>query len=72
MNRREALRLAPGTRIIFCDHQYTAKATCYWKGEVLAVTPRGGIRVRVLDEKPWRGDQPGGEERWVPYHHVVR
>jgi hypothetical protein len=49
-----------------------------WQGEVLHVTPRGGIKVKVTDEKPWYGPAEyarrygGNEVRWVPYHHIIR
>ena len=45
---------------------------------VLHVTPRGGIKVKVTDEKPWLGSAEyarrygDNEVRWVPYHHIFR
>jgi len=44
-----------------------------WKGEVIFVTDNGGIKVRVIDARPWFGAEQykrrfGNEVRWVPYH----
>jgi hypothetical protein len=52
MKKAEALCLKPGQVITFGDHAYTARCTRVWQGEVLHVTPRGGIKVKVTDEKP--------------------
>lgn len=76
MNKRDALRLKPGDEISFCDHHHTAQASQWWTGEVLHVTSKGGIKVRVTEGRAdgWRGPGTGpdvGTERWVPYHHVV-
>jgi hypothetical protein len=73
----EALRLKPGQEICFGDNKYTARCTRVWEGEVLYVTPSGGIKVRVTDMKPWYGPAEyarrfGNEVRWVPYHHIIR
>jgi hypothetical protein len=49
-----------------------------WEGEVLHVTPGGGIKVKVTDEQPWYGPAEyarrygGNETRWVPYHHIIQ
>lgn len=45
-------------------------------GRSLARHAKGGIRVKVVDEKPWLGREEhaarrGNEERWVPYWHVI-
>jgi hypothetical protein len=78
MKKAKVLRLKPGQVITFGDHTYTACCTRVWQGEVLHVTPRGGIRVKVTDEKPWYGPAEyarrygGNETRWVPYHHIIR
>jgi hypothetical protein len=78
MKKANALRLKPGQVITFGDHTYTARCTRVWQGEVLHVTPRGGIKVKVTDEKPWYGPTEyarrhgGNEVRWVLYCHVFR
>lgn len=77
MRLREALRLRPGDRIDFLDHARIKYATARYKGEVIFVTPRGGIRVRVVEEEPWYGPakyarQFRGYETWVPYHFVIQ
>jgi hypothetical protein len=78
MKKAEALRLKPGQVITFGDHTYTARCTRVWQGEVLHVTPRGGIKVKVTDETPWYGPAEyarrygGNEVRWVGYHHIIR
>lgn len=60
---------------MFCDSTYTQKATDYWTGDVLAVTPRGGIRVRITEHRDggWQGPGTGrdaGTVRWIPYSWV--
>jgi hypothetical protein len=73
MRLAEARRLKPGTKLIFADCKFTGRAVNRWKGKVIFVTPKGGIRVQVLDEAPWYGDANYcSYERWVPYHHVWR
>lgn len=78
MKKAKALKLNPGQIITFGDHPYTAHCTRVWQGEVLHVTDRGGIKVKVTDEKPWLGSVEyarrygDNEVRWVPYHHVFR
>jgi hypothetical protein len=47
MKKAKALQLNPGQIITFGDHPYTAHCTRVWQGEVLHVTPRGGIKVKV-------------------------
>lgn len=76
MTKAKALRLKPGQQITFGDHKYTAHCSTFWQGEVLHVTPAGGIKVKVTDAKPWDGPQEyarryGNPIRWVPYTHVV-
>lgn len=76
MNRREALRLKAGDKILFGEGPSSYKTDRWWTGEVLFVTPRGGIRVRVIEGRsPGGWDGPGtgpgvGTERWVAYHHI--
>ena len=78
MDKAKALRLKSGQIITFGDHTYTACCTRVGQGEVLHVTPCGGVRVKVTDEKPWCGPAEyarrygGNETRWVPYHHIIR
>jgi hypothetical protein len=67
MNKRDALKLEHGQRVIYGDSMWIGEML-QWEGgkarqgEVLFVTPRGGIRVR----------NQFGREEWVPYHHVIR
>jgi hypothetical protein len=61
MNKRDALKLEPGRRVIYGDSMWTAKIRKAREGEVLFVTPNGGIRVR---NQFWQTE-------WVPYHHVI-
>jgi hypothetical protein len=78
MEKAKARRLKPGYEILFGDHQYTAQCTYFAKGEVLHVTQNGGVKVRVIDEKPWYGSEGYARRygcnvvRWVPYHHIIR
>ncbi len=76
MRLSEALKLKPGDIITFGDHMYGARCSTFWQGKVLRVTPRGGDRVRVIDEKPWVGprryaDRHGSPEMWIPYVWVI-
>ena len=75
MRLREALRLRRGDRVSFCDSGYNRSANWWAQGEVLFVTSRGGVRVRVTDQAPWFGPADysrrfGTWETWVPYHHI--
>lgn len=67
MNKRDALRLTPGTIIVFGNSQFTSKCTYFKEGIVKHVTPRGGILVDVIKH---RGDRQPLYEKWVPYNHV--
>lgn len=57
MDKRSALKLAPGDWIIYGDAGRGQHVSRYLRGEVAYVTPRGGIKLTT-----------GG---WVPYHHVL-
>lgn len=76
MRLAKALKLKIGTIILCGDHKLSQHCTHWWKGKVLHVTERGGIKVRVVDAKPWFGPAEysrryGDDEiRWVPYTHV--
>jgi hypothetical protein len=61
MNKRDALRLEPGQRVIYGNSMWTVKIDKAREGEVLFVTRNGGIRVR----------NQFGDTEWVPYHHVI-
>jgi hypothetical protein len=61
MNKRDALRLRPGDRVIFGDSMWSAKVSGWLSGEVVFVTPKGGVKLVC-----------GGREQWVPYHHIAR
>ena len=76
MRKSEALRLRVGDIITFGDHKYSARCSTFWQGKVLHVTKNGGIRVKVIDQRPWVGPQRYAERRgspevWVPYTWVV-
>jgi hypothetical protein len=58
MNKRDALKLKPGDRIIYGDHWQGQRVQRYRHGQVRFVTQRGGIKLT--------------DGRWVPYHFVVR
>lgn len=64
MTKKDALRLRRGDHIDFGHSQWTADhLDSDWRtGEVLAVTPRGGIRVRAYGSR---------EPEWVPYNWVL-
>ena len=61
MDKRSALKLNPGQRIIYGDSMWTVEIRKAREGEVLFVTERGGIRVC----------NQFGDEEWVPYHHII-
>ena len=61
MNQRDALKLEQGQRVIYGDSMWSSEILKARQGEVLFVTPRGGIRVC----------NQFGREEWVPYHHVI-
>jgi hypothetical protein len=71
MNKRDALRLKPGDIIMFGNSMWSEKvysgAGPRW-GQVLQVTPKGGIRVELLKDY---SNAPTGVLLWVPYHHVI-
>lgn len=62
MNKRDALKLRAGDTITFGSSMWTARVAKAETGQVVSVTLRGGIKVRVSS----------GAERWVPYHHAIR
>lgn len=79
MDKRSVLRLKSGDTILFGDAKRFEDITLWQTGEVLHVTPQGGVRVRVIEGKlvggnaDWCGPGTGpgaGTEKWVPYHHV--
>lgn len=59
MNKRDALRLSVGEWVAFGNSARTADVLAWRRGQVVHVTPKGGIKVRTAS----------GEE-WIPYHHV--
>ena len=67
MNKRDALRLVHGQTIVFGGSGRTALIGAWRKGVVEHVTPRGGIRVRLVG---YRRPEGGPAFEWVPYHHV--
>jgi hypothetical protein len=71
MDKREALKLQPGDVIMFDDGPRDALG--WSKGEVLHVTPNGGIKVSLIGRRGNCDDnKPIGGVEWVPYHHVLR
>lgn len=60
MTLREARKLKPGQIIEWRDRFDWRKSKAVFKGRVLWVTERGGIRVT----------RPGGTQGWAPYHCV--
>ena len=67
MRFAEARKLKPGTKITFEDK---------YEGLVILVTERGGVRVQVTDEKPWKGfdsyfRKHGCVARWVHYSQIA-
>ena len=60
MKKSDALKLRRGDLILFGDRMHTAKCNYTIEGEVLCVSPRGGIRIRT----------DGGGEQWTSYHLV--
>lgn len=78
MRKSEALRLPVGAVVTFGDHVQTAESSGTWRGEVVRVTPRGGVRVRVLEGRGggigWSGPGTGsgtGELWWIPYPWII-
>lgn len=77
MNRRDALKLKPGTRLLCADANKMQHTRFHWIGEVVHVTENGGILVRIT-EGPWQedwSDGPGtghdvGKQKWFPYSQV--
>jgi hypothetical protein len=63
MTKARALRLRPGEQITFGNHKMTARCTQFYQGEVLHVTPNGGIKVRLT--------RYGNETRWIPYTFAI-
>lgn len=76
MNKRDALRLKPGDIILYGDSMWSRlvdQHSDWQRGEVIHVTPRGGIKVVHLG--PASADPAKKKKRqhvhvWVPYHHV--
>jgi hypothetical protein len=76
MRLTAALRLKPGAIVIFGNDTYTARSTQAWKGAVLEVDRGGRVKVRVIDARPWRGEQRyvkemGCDIRWISYRHII-
>ena len=80
MNKRDALKLRPGDLILFGNDRLTLNCTEWGEGEVIHVTDKGGILVRIVEgckrsgggwdwSGPWTGPDVG-KERWVRYDHV--
>jgi len=78
MNKRDALRLKPGAEVTFGEGPSSYDSGRWWVGEVIRVTPRGGVLVRITQGRShastWGGPGTGpnvGEERWVRYDRIV-
>jgi len=61
MNKRDALKLLPGDRLIVGDVRHGRG--WYGAATVIRATIKGGIRARVDDDD-------GGGERWFGYHQA--
>lgn len=77
MNKRKALKLKAGDVIAYRHHLNFAKGLYQALGEVLFVTPKGGIRVKQMGMHPRESAPPreasvGAPEAWVPYHFVYQ
>jgi hypothetical protein len=67
MNKRDVLRLKPGTTIEFSsDH-----GRHLYVGIVEDVTPRGGVRVSHVRQAKFAHEPGSPFVQWVPYHHVA-
>lgn len=62
MNKRDALRLKRGDRILFGNSMWSRNVDKWESGTVLFVTKNGGVRVACS----------GGIITWVPYHFIFR
>ena len=72
MNKRDALRLRPGSCILYGNHMRSfdcIRGSGFHHGRVLHVTPAGGIKIEMLHPN---GVTSYGTTAWVPYHHVVK
>jgi hypothetical protein len=72
MNKRDALRLKPGDLILYGSYQSfqrCIRTDGFHHGEVIYVTPNGGIKVEMLHPD---GVTPKGANAWVPYNHVCK
>jgi hypothetical protein len=81
MRKAEALRLKPGQRVFCTNATKFQHATQYWVGEVVHVTPKGGVLMKVIEGKipggsmDWCGPGTGpdaGKQKWFQYNHVQR
>jgi hypothetical protein len=67
MRKADVLRLKAGQYVCWADHSRGGRNRPtpwghIWEGEVVFVTPKGGVKVR---------EHETGEERWIGYHHVM-
>lgn len=77
MDKRQALRLKPGDKIVYGHSarsiDMTWDDTGYHTGEVVLVTLNGGIKVRnIKRQRREFAEQPVSGTAWVPYHHALR
>ena len=78
MNKRDALRLKAGDKILLADSKSVQEVTNWWTGEVKHVTERGGVLVHVTSARDGGWDNPPGKgtyvgtQRWVPYHFICK
>jgi hypothetical protein len=61
MDKQSARRLRPGDEVFFGPHRRVQDCEWFLWGDVLYVSPAGGIKV--VTEL--------GDERWLPYSNVV-
>jgi hypothetical protein len=81
MNKREVLRLKPGTVILYneaCPQRQRYRSEYLWVGKVVHVTSNGGVKVSyVMPYKSTKYSYHGGwcgsarDVEWVPYQRVM-
>ncbi len=71
MRKAQAVRMKPGTLIVFDDRQ-KVRTFCEHLGRVEHVTPRGGVLVTPVAERFADNItvEPIGPAEWLPYSKV--
>lgn len=68
MRLADTLKLKPGDEVLFGDSMWTVNIDKARVGVVVAVTPRGGVKLIPLAEDRSKVRF----SKWVPYHHLIR